>query len=103
MDTITENEVKHFDEVLLSLKNEVDDFESSLEEEMPDSYFESHEIDWAVCLHTEMIITYEKHLPKFSDEHKAELRVIVDRVRKLKKEILAKRYFYPEIIDQVEI
>ena len=51
----------------------------------------------------EISVINEKHFTKFSEEQKTEFQEVVNRVRKLKKEILAKKYAYPEIIDQVEI
>ena len=41
----TSERVAFFNEILLSAKLEVDDFEDSLNEQMPDIYFESFEID----------------------------------------------------------
>ena len=51
----------------------------------------------------EISVIIEKHFAKFSEAQKTEFQEVVNRVRKLKKEILAKKYAYPEIIDQVEI
>ena len=41
----TKSDQNLFDDILLSAKLEVDDFEDSLNEQMPDIYFESFEID----------------------------------------------------------
>ena len=58
---------------------------------------------WAVLAAAEISVIIEKHFAKFSEAQKTEFQEVVNRVRKLKKEILAKKYAYPEIIDQVEI
>ena len=57
----TSERVAFFNEILLSAKLEVDDFEDSLNEQMPDIYFESFEID-GQCLRQQKSVWSMKNI-----------------------------------------
>jgi len=94
MDTIIDIEG-----LLSSIQNELDDFEEDLEMGASDRQFDLMSTDWALLLHTYILVILEK---SYENLTATQLNIFIDlikRTKKLKPEILAKNYRYPEEID----